>query len=113
MIKPHVRKGFFATIGVVAVAAIGMVLTLGAKPGGKQVASFEYKVINQAKMFHESLRHVQMGSQASPDLTTQVTSALDSQANQVEDVLNDLAGKGWELVGFNEAFFVLKRPPRK
>ena len=60
-------KYFFATTIVLAAVIFTVVLSLGAKPAGKLRVTFEYKVINQTKMFRDALRHEQLNSQVSQD----------------------------------------------
>ncbi|MCP4456211.1 MAG: hypothetical protein GY809_32535 [Planctomycetes bacterium] len=96
MIHSQNRLKILTSLAFVVSMAFVLCLSLGAKSSSRQTSGFEYKVISRRffnkQMFNQS-------EQKYPEV----------QAKVVEEALNDLGKKGWELQDTNESFFFLKR----
>ncbi len=96
MIHSQNRLKILTSLAFVVSMAFVLSLSLGAKSNGSQTSAFEYKVISRRffnkQMFNQS-------EQKYPEV----------QARVIEEALNDLGKRGWDLQDTNESFFFLKR----
>lgn len=93
--NPNHHK-LLASLAFVALIAVMLCVSLGAKPNSSQATGFEYKVISRKLHTKDMLNREE---QKYPD----------ARAEAIEITLNNLGKKGWELLEINESFFILKR----
>ena len=110
MSKPSTFGTGLAVVALALVAGLGWLATAGAQDGGAGPVQWEYEVISTLEIQFEANKN---GRQPDAEDANGKVGQFNERAEVIEDRLDALGNRGWELVQVDQMMIYLKRPARQ